>query len=71
MRSACSGSCSSTLMSRTERSAPIETVVTSPIRPSPSAIARQTRASMPVRCGCSMRKTMSTGTSRGSLSAAR
>jgi hypothetical protein len=38
-----------------ERSGPIEIVWMSPMSPSPSAIARHTRASMPVRWGCSMR----------------
>jgi hypothetical protein len=54
-RSACSASRTSTLTSRIERSGPSEIVAMSPINPSPSAIARQTRASIPVRCGCSMR----------------
>src|SRR4051812_8509559 len=39
----------------------------SPISPSPSAIARHTRASMPVRCGCSIRYTKSTATVGASL----
>ena len=54
-RCAWSMSRTSTLTSRIERSAPIEIVWMSPMSPSPSAIARQTRASMPVRWGCSMR----------------
>ena len=55
MRSAWSWSSTASVISRIDESRPTLMVVTSPIRPPPSAIVPATVANWPVRCGNWMR----------------